>query len=125
MAITQDRHYRFGANVQGVRPPVDTAVDEEDEIPEALPVLHSFPNPFNPSTTIEFTLPESGFITLYIYTISGQKIKELAADYMTAGTHSLTWNGSDDSGNAASSGIYITRLVAGKQVSAGRMVLLK
>jgi len=102
-----------------------TSVDEEDDMPEALPVLHSYPNPFNPSTTIEFILPESGFATLSIYNISGQKVRELAAGYMTAGMHNLTWNGRDGSGDAVSSGIYITRLVAGKQVAAGRMILLK
>jgi len=102
-----------------------TGVDEEDEIPEALPVIHSYPNPFNPSTTIEFTLPESGFTTLSIYNISGQKVRELATGYITAGTHSLTWDGRDDSGEAVSSGVYITRLEAGRQVAAGRMVFLK
>jgi len=104
---------------------ITTSIDEDAKTPEALPVLHSYPNPFNPSTTIEFTLPESGFTALSIYNISGQKVRELAADYMTAGVHSLTWDGRDDSGNAVSSGIYITRLVAGKQVTAGRMLLLK
>ena len=104
---------------------ITTSVDEEDEKPEALPVLHSYPNPFNPSTTIEFTLPESGFTTLSIYNISGQKVRELAAGHMTAGMHSLIWDGRDDSGDAVSSGIYITRLAAGKQVAARRMILLK
>ncbi len=104
---------------------ITTGVDEEDETPEALPVLHSFPNPFNPSTTIEFTLPESGFTTLSLYNISGQKVSELAAGHMTTGTHSLTWDGRDDSGNTVSSGVYITRLVAGKQVTAGKMILIK
>jgi len=104
---------------------ITTGVDEEEKTPKALPVIHSYPNPFNPSTTIEFTLPESGFTTLSIYNISGQKVRELTADYMTAGTHSLTWDGRDGSGDAISSGVYITRLVAGKQVIAGRMILLK
>ena len=104
---------------------ITTSVDEEDEIPEAQPVIHSYPNPFNPSTTIEFILPESGFTTLSIYNISGQKVRKLSAGYTSAGTHSLTWDGRNDSGKTVSSGIYITQLVAGKQVTAGRMILLK
>ncbi len=104
---------------------ITTSVDEEDDMPEALPVLHSYPNPFNPSTTIEFTLPEPGFTTLSIYNISGQKVRELAADYMAAGMHSLTWDGNGDSGDAVSSGVYITRLQAGKHVAVGRMLLLR
>ena len=102
-----------------------TGVKEEDKTPEALPVIQSYPNPFNPSTILEFTLPESGFTKLSIYNISGQKVRELAAEYLTAGMHSLIWNGRDDSGDVVSSGVYIIRLVAGKQVAACRMVLMK
>ena len=102
-----------------------TLVETQELFPSQYTILNNHPNPFNPSTTIEFTLPESGFATLSIYNISGQKVRDLAAGYMTAGAHSLTWDGRDDSGDAVSSGVYITRLVAGKQVAAGRMVFLK
>ena len=104
---------------------IPTSVDEEYETPEAIPVIKTYPNPFNLSKTIEFTLPESGFATISIYNISGPKIRELAADYMTAGTHRLTWDGRDDRGNAISSGVYFTRLQAGKYSAVGRMVLMR
>ena len=104
---------------------ISTSVDEKEQTPESLPLITTYPNPFNPSTTIEFILPESGFATISIYSMAGQKIRELNADYLTAGTHTLSWDGRDAHGNAVSSGIYITRLQAGKHTATGRMVLLK
>ena len=104
---------------------ISTAVDEENQTPEILPLITTYPNPFNPTTTIEFTLPESGFATITIYSMAGQKIRELTADFMPAGTHSLSWDGKDANGDAVSSGIYVTRLQAGKHTATGRMVLMK
>jgi len=104
---------------------ITTSVDEENQTPEVLPKIKSYPNPFNPSTTIEFSLPQSGFTTLTIYNISGQKIKELTAEYLTAGTHTLLWNGKNDSGADVASGIYLFRLEAGKTALSHRMMLLR
>ena len=104
---------------------ITTTVDEEDQTPETIPLIKTYPNPFNPSTTIEFTLPESGFAIITIYSMAGQKIRELNADFMPAGTHMLMWDGRDSNGTAVSSGIYITRLQAGKHTATGRMVLMK
>ncbi|MBN1292492.1 MAG: T9SS type A sorting domain-containing protein, partial [Candidatus Latescibacteria bacterium] len=104
---------------------ITTSVDEENQTPESIPLIKSYPNPFNPSTTIEFTLPESGFATVTIYSLAGQKIRELTADFLPAGTHTLSWDGKDVNGNTVSSGIYITRLQAGKHTATGRMVLVR
>ena len=102
-----------------------TSIDDDSATPEAMPTVTAHPNPFNPSTTIEFTLPEYGFATITIYSMAGQKIHELTADFMPAGTHTLLWDGKDLNGNAVSSGIYITRLQAGKYAATGRMVLIR
>ncbi|MBN1293584.1 MAG: T9SS type A sorting domain-containing protein [Candidatus Latescibacteria bacterium] len=104
---------------------ITTSVDEENQTPETLPIIKTYPNPFNPSTTIEFTLPESGFATITFYSMAGQKIRELKADHLPAGTHTLSWDGKDSNGSAVSSGIYITRLQAGKHTATGRMVLVR
>ncbi|MBN1292318.1 MAG: T9SS type A sorting domain-containing protein [Candidatus Latescibacteria bacterium] len=104
---------------------ITTSVDEEYQTPETIPLIKTYPNPFNPSAAIEFTLPESGFDTITIYSLAGQKIRELKADYLPVGTHTLSWNGKDTSGNTVSSGIYITRLQAGKHTATGRMVQVR
>lgn len=95
------------------------------DTPTAISITANYPNPFNPSTTINFTLDRSGYISLVIYNIMGQSVRELIAGQMNAGIHNVKWNGRDDSGNAVSSGVYISRLNMGKQVAAKRLMLMK
>jgi len=97
----------------------------EENQPKAYSLLQNSPNPFNASTTISFTLPASSFTQLIIYNITGQKVRQLVAETMTAGIHNVMWDGMDDSGNAVSSGVYISQLSNGKLVANGRMVLMK
>ena len=101
-----------------------TAIDEEPK-PKALPVVTSYPNPFNPSTTISFTLPESGHVKLTVYNLAGQKVWTLADEPMVAGNHTVVWDGRDDAGVAVASGVYFTLLTAGGTVVTSKMVLVK
>ncbi|MBA7582920.1 hypothetical protein ES708_24858 [subsurface metagenome] len=102
-----------------------TIVEETVEVPEQVLLKTPYPNPFNPTTTIEFILPGEGFVDLVIYNIMGQKIRELVAEKMTPGVHSVVWDGKDDAGMAVSSGIYLLRLKAGNAVETKRMLLMK
>ena len=104
---------------------ITTSVDEDESKPEALPVIKTYPNPFNPATTIEFELPETGIATLIIYNIAGQKIRELISGYNAAGIHRIVWDGTDDSGKVVSAGMYIVRLKAGEVTATGKMVLVR
>ena len=70
-------------------------------------------------------LPSSGFTTLIIFNITGRKVRELAAETMYKGNHSVLWDGCDESGKAVSAGVYVTRLHRGAAVETGRMLLLK
>jgi len=105
--------------------PINTSIEtiSVKQLPY-YPILN-YPNPFNPTTTIEFSIPSSGFTSLVIYNIMGQKVRELVADKMSAGTHSVVWNGKDDNSNEVSSGIYISKLKMGKHTSSGRMLIMK
>ncbi|MDO9578336.1 MAG: FlgD immunoglobulin-like domain containing protein [Candidatus Cloacimonadales bacterium] len=98
-----------------------------DDLP--LPAEYSlmnFPNPFNPSTTIRFDLPEAGKVKLTIYNIKGQKVKQLVSDQLAAGQHSCVWNGKDESNKQAASGVYFYRLkVEGKKTLTNKMLMLK
>ena len=102
-------------------------VSVSDEIiPEVCYYLSNFPNPFNPSTTIEFSILNNSKIDLSIYNIKGQKIKTLSHNSFTKGNHSIVWNGDDDFGNSVSSGIYLYKLkVNGKTEIARKCLLLK
>ena len=89
------------------------ATSVSNTAPAPVSVLTNHPNPFNPSTSITFTLPVPGKASLSVYDITGQKVRTLVAGQMTAGSHSVLWDGRDDSGRAVSSGVYLSRLNAG------------
>ncbi|HET9251804.1 MAG TPA: S8 family serine peptidase [Candidatus Eisenbacteria bacterium] len=83
------------------------------------------PNPFNPSTTIRFTLATSDRTTLRIYSPGGRLIRTLVSGHLAAGPHEATWNGQDDAGRPVSSGIYLYELAAGADRRTRKMSLLK
>ena len=97
--------------------------------PEALPsgfTLHpNFPNPFNPSTTIRFTVNRSVNIALSIYDINGRLVRSLMQESLNAGTYSTQWDGSDGQGNSMPSGVYLCQLKSGAVTQTQRMVLIK
>ena len=93
--------------------------------PERFTLLKNYPNPFNPATTIEFTLPEAGFTELVIYNTMGQKVRELMSQDMPAGVHSVVWDGRDENGTPASSGVFVSHLTSGDNVVSNRMMLVK
>jgi hypothetical protein len=87
--------------------------------------ISNYPNPFNPTTTINYQLSENSNVTLSVYNIKGQKVKTLISDQLTAGAHSVVWNGDDDSGKSVGSGIYFYKLKAGDFQKVKKMILLK
>ena len=88
--------------------------------------LHNYPNPFNPVTDISFNLSKTQNVELAIYNIKGQKIKTLYSGELTAGKHSITWNGTDNNENATGAGIYLYKLaISGTSVETGKCILLK
>lgn len=88
-------------------------------------LLQNFPNPFNPNTTINFRLASSDQVRLSIYNLLGKEIKLLLNGYFSPGNHSVQWNGTDDSGNHVSSGIYFYALKTGNGITARKMLLNK
>jgi agmatine deiminase len=85
-----------------------------------------FPNPFNPTTTISFSLTKDSKIELVIYNTKGQRIKTLAQNDFIKGSHSITWNGVDEKGSSLSSGVYFYKLsVNNKTEVMKKMLLLK
>jgi len=102
-----------------------TQVNSAFDRPEEILITSVYPNPFNSSATIEFTLPFHAFIKLDVYNISGQKIKGLISGYKTSGFYKAVWNGKDEKGKDVSSGVYIAKLMAGKQISTIKTMLLR
>ncbi|HPR17233.1 MAG TPA: FlgD immunoglobulin-like domain containing protein, partial [Candidatus Cloacimonadota bacterium] len=100
---------------------------DEFEVPSSLDNcnLSCYPNPFNPSTTITFNVPQTAlFATIEIYNIKGQKVRQLVSPQHSAGQHSVTWNGSDENNKPVSSGVYFYKLKVGDETKAVRKCLL-
>lgn len=97
----------------------------ENLVPVVTEISSIFPNPFNPDTTIKFSLHQAGSVNLEVYNIRGQRVKTLVSDDLEAGNHQITWNGTDDNGRNVSSGIYFTRLVTEDRQVIRKMTLMK
>ena len=92
----------------------------------ALPVLNKcYPNPFNPSTTISFILPQETQCNLSIYNVRGQKIKTIVNEIKAAGNYKVVWDGKDSNGTPVASGMYLYRLSTPKYANTNKMMLLK
>ncbi len=97
---------------------------------EIIPVtndfdLNNFPNPFNPSTNISFSIQNDVKVELSIFNIKGQKITTPINEQLSKGKHSFVWSGCDQNSHQVSSGIYLYKLKVGNQESVKRMLLLK
>jgi hypothetical protein len=95
-----------------------TSIDEQGPIQFSL--AQNFPNPFNPSTTIAYSLPTASKVVLTVFDISGRVVRTLVNETQAAGTYRATLNA-----DGLASGVYIYRLAAGNQIAARKLVLLK
>jgi hypothetical protein len=121
--ITNDMGAYGGPNAIGWVPvPVNDDVIIQ---PTLCKLYQNYPNPFNPETTISYQLPENGKVELTIYNLKGQKVKQLVSDQLSAGQHSVVWNGKDDNGKPVSSGIYFYKLKSGNFEKTKKMILMK
>ena len=94
-------------------------------IPSDFSLYQNFPNPFNPVTTIGFSIPENANISLSIYNVSGEKIIDLVNSQAEAGYYSVSWDGKSHSGAPASSGLYFYSLKSESFSTVKKMILMK
>jgi len=98
---------------------------ENVTIPLPFILNQNHPNPFNPDTSISFSLQNSGTVILEVYNLKGQKISTIVNKFLPSGNHKFEWNGNDNYGNKVSSGIYLYRLNMDNQAETKKMILLK
>ncbi len=103
----------------------DVSVEDTSGTPSDLQLLGTYPNPFNPVTTIIYEVPLNGFATLEVFNLNGQLVRRLVSGTVSAGKHSVVWNGRDDNGNILASGMYFSRLSMGHNMVTNRMVFVK
>ncbi len=95
------------------------------EIPAMVTDHRCYPNPFNPSTNISFSISNKTQVQVNIYNVKGQKVKALFNGELNQGKHFLRWDGQNDNGSTVSSGIYFYRIEAGKSRINQKMMLMK
>jgi len=105
-------------------PPV-TSVDNFAELPNEYQLHNNYPNPFNPTTTISFSIPENSNVKLEIYNSVGQLVTQLVNQNYAPGKYTSLWNGRNDFGAKVNSGIYFYRITTNNFAQTNRMVLMK
>ena len=105
---------------------IGEVVSNDDNVLQTITALKgNFPNPFNPTTEIAYSLKETGKVKIEIYNLKGQLVKTLVNDTMPQGEHRITWNGKDQRGNGVASGIYMYRMETPSYTKTKKMMLMK
>lgn len=112
-----------GGGNNSTTPPGDSLA--KAVIPTEFALDQNHPNPFNPVTTIAFSLPHSSDVRLIVFNALGQQIRSLYTGVLTAGRHEFQWDSRDNAGRPVSSGVYLYRLDAGEFSQSRKMLLLK
>ncbi|MBN2572499.1 MAG: T9SS type A sorting domain-containing protein [Ignavibacteriales bacterium] len=100
-------------------------INTNNNIPNNYYLSDNYPNPFNPSTKIDFSIPKSSQVSITIFNITGEKIIELVSGNFSAGTYYVNWNGRNQFGTQVASGIYFYQIKADKFTETKKMMLLK
>jgi hypothetical protein len=118
-------YYHAISTGYGVEPARAGNVSVAGDKPASLALAQNMPNPFNPITTIGYTIPTAGDVTLVVYNQMGQVVRSLVNGHVTAGTFNAVWDGKDNAGRTVASGTYLYRLNTPDGVKVRRMTLVK
>ncbi len=108
-----------------IEPGANPALGVAEASPVSFTLDQNHPNPFNPTTTISFTVEATGPVSLNIYSVTGQYITTLVDGNISPGSHTAVWNGTDSHGVKVSPGLYLYRLNAGNVSESRKMLLVK
>ena len=106
-------------------PNIELFIDDNNLIPEEYHLSQNFPNPFNPSTTIHYSLPRNNFVHLRVIDLEGREVKTLINGFQTRGNKSITWNAKNNQGRPASAGMYFYLIESGEFFATRKMILIK
>ena len=118
-------YYNGNGNLQFYHISSLVSIQENSIIPEFGYLHQNFPNPFNPTTSIAFDLPQEGNVRIDVFNIKGQKVKILTEREFSAGYHKLVWNGKNSNNESVGSGIYFYKFTNASQIITKKMILLK
>jgi len=97
-----------------------TQISSHENFPQNFTLFQNKPNPFNPTTTITYFLPDESYVKLFVYNISGQKVSELQDGFCEAGSHSVVWDAS-----GMPSGVYVYSIISDRIQESKKMLLVK
>jgi hypothetical protein len=126
--VTQDNlvwHEDYSDSSGNFTITISTGIEETGNQVEDLTLFSAFPNPFNPATTIRYSLSKGSRVSLKIYNVVGERVKTLVEDFQSPGDKSAVWDGRNDRGQLVSSGVYIYKLEAGEFASVRKMIFVK
>jgi hypothetical protein len=106
-------------------PTVEAGEEPHAAVPGAVCNLRNYPNPFNPVTTVSFSLSSESKVSVDVFNIKGQKVKQILNEKLTSGTHEIQWDGRDASNKASASGVYFVKVATEKDTDIRKMLLLK
>ena len=109
----------------GVYIPLDVDDETSDVLPDEFKLMQNFPNPFNPATTIEYSVPTKCQVSIEVFNILGQNVRTLVNETKAAGNYRTEWNGSDEAGKTVATGVYFYRLRSGDVTHTKKMVMIK
>ncbi len=105
----------------------NTTYNDEYEISPQLSSIEvtNFPNPFNPSTTISYSIPESGDVEVTVFNVRGQLVKQLYKGFKPKGGYNIKWDGTDEHNNTVATGVYFSVVKTNKEQKSNKMLLMK
>ncbi len=96
-----------------------------ESLPTVFTLKPAYPNPFNPTTTIHYGIPDAGEVSIMIYDLMGRKVATLFHNQQQAGWYEITWNGLLTDGSLASAGMYIYKIIAADEIKTSKISLIK
>ncbi len=115
----------FAMKIDAIKIEGNTATEGNNPVAVKNSLGKNYPNPFNPSTTIEYSIKENAHVTIEVFNVKGQKVRTLVNENKTTGNHSVVWNGKDDQNKNAGSGVYFYRMTTPTHTATAKMILMK
>ena len=101
----------------------DNTLNNEQPLEYALSA--NYPNPFNPTTTIDYSVAAAGDVSIIVYDMMGREVKSLVSNFATPGTYSIVWDATNNEGLSVSAGMYVYKMISGNFVEVNKMLLVK
>ena len=123
--VIEDTNQNLSDTLEVILSVDDNVSVDKNIIPKEYMLEQNFPNPFNPSTEIKFSIPKSENVSLFIYDLLGNEVKKIVDSKLKEGQYKYKWSGENNLGDKISAGMYFYKIQAGSFIKTKKMILLK